>query len=212
LQHKLLKISNPDVLVTATLEGKRSNRLTPLQWVASRGLLAEAKLLVARGAKVEGVLSYMSPPIVFAMDKDHVDIVALLLDAGSDPQKALFCAIADDKIEMIDLILERGGEINAREEGGWTAIHWAARNGAMAALRMLLKRGCDVNITNDWKDTPLHEAASEGHLSAVKLLLKQGGRINSLNSEGKTPLQLAEEMGHPEVGRFLRKHWSGHST
>jgi hypothetical protein len=103
LQKKLAKMSNPDALITATIDGKKSNRLTPLQWVASRGLIPEAKILLARGAKVESVLSYMSPPIVFAMDKDHVDMVALLLEAGSDPQKALFSAITDDKSQMIKL-------------------------------------------------------------------------------------------------------------
>src|SRR5258707_5345229 len=61
LQKKLLTLSNPDGRVGGKWKGETLNRLAPLHWVASRGLLPEAKILVERGATVNLHLPAIAP-------------------------------------------------------------------------------------------------------------------------------------------------------
>src|SRR5262249_29050727 len=96
LQKKLSAVSNPDRTVGGKWQGEVLNRLTPLHWVASRGLLPEARILIERGATVSVELPFISSPIEFAMENNHRDMVAYLLTAGADRVKALFSAIGDE--------------------------------------------------------------------------------------------------------------------
>ncbi|EPS38868.1 hypothetical protein H072_7366 [Dactylellina haptotyla CBS 200.50] len=50
-------------------------------------------------------------------------------------------------------LLERGADINARDEGGFTAIYWAACKGHNSTVRLLIESGADVNVRNDSGDS-----------------------------------------------------------
>lgn len=222
LQKKLSHISNPDG-VGGKHNGEKLNRLTPLHWVASRGLMEEAKLLIARGAKIDPKLPLMSSPLVFAMDAGHTEIVAFLLEAGADPDAALSSATNDDRVEIMRMALAHGASVNsAIGEGRWTPLMWAAYHGAVKGLELLLKSGANVNCTHENGDTPLHfvadgptthgdESDVVGRFSlSVKLLVEHGAKLNAVGCEGKTPLDLAESTAAevPEAKKtvnFLRE-------
>lgn len=65
-----------------------------------------------------------------------------------------------------------------RRQDGWSALHWAAKNGYDTILQELLKSNADVNICNKNGNTALHKAARFGHLGAVTLLAKAGVDLN----------------------------------
>lgn len=46
-----------------------------------------------------------------------------------------------------DLLLARGARVDARDGGGWTALHHAAFSGRAATIRFLLARGADPRLT-----------------------------------------------------------------
>lgn len=54
------------------------------------------------------------------------------------------------------------------EEHGFTALHWAAKDGRETAVDLLIARGANVHSTNMGEDTPLHIAATYGHLIIVQ--------------------------------------------
>lgn len=201
LQQKLAKLPNPD----RPVGGKGLNSLTPLHWVASQGMFPEAKLLLERGASVNIKISCMSPPIVFAMDNNHKEMVALLLQAGADRQKALFNAISGNQLEMMKLILAAGADLEAKTDGGWNAILWAAYQGSAKALKWLLEKGARLDSVTELGNTPLHEAAEGSHLDAVKLLVARGAELNAVNLAGKTALNLADDAEATKVAKFLRQ-------
>lgn len=70
-------------------------------------------------------------------------------------------------------------------QAGYTALHYAARNGKTEILKLLLSNGADVNAKNrksyssgfeDGSITPLDLANSEGHTEIIELLKKNGGK------------------------------------
>ena len=89
-------------------------------------------------------------------------------------------------------------KINAQNNYGMTALHYAAKLGRAKCTDYLLRR---TDIKPNIKDsrfgnTPLHEAAKNGHIESVKFLLAhQDINPNLRNAAGFTPLQLAMQGG-----------------
>ena len=98
----------------------------------------------------------------------------VLLDAGFDANLGVYkpplhFAAKHGSPRVAALLIEYGAEVNARDDIGWTPLHYALVKGSkrpgLQTAKMLLERGADVNAATaavGW--TPLHLAA---HLSGV---------------------------------------------
>jgi len=65
---------------------------------------------------------------------------------GSQPLKTV---VTWDDLTPVELLLDAGADINARHEGGDTALHHALRMGHFSVARLLLARGADQTIRNN---------------------------------------------------------------
>jgi ankyrin repeat protein len=78
---------------------------------------------------------------------------------------------------------------NIGRQGGFTALHYAVRDGYTDAAVLLLNSGMDVNIPTDGdKSTPMAIAAINGQYDLVMALLERGGNPNLVNDDGVAPL------------------------
>ena len=118
-----------------------------------------------------------------------------LLQAKSEGGTALhFAAIANDR-PMVDLLLEAGADLYARDDTyGMTPIGWANEEGHVEMVRHLFSRGAEVD---------LHQAAACGLADRVKQLVGANRRQVNAVAGGWTPLQLAVLWGHPDVVELL---------
>jgi len=112
-------------------------------------------------------------------------------------------AVLNKHIDVAKFLLDKGAEIDARDEDGETALGVAADDGNVRIARLLVSRGANINVKNSCGDTPLTEASEEGNLDVVKLLISSGANINSLDEHGYTPLHRAAEKGRKEIVEFL---------
>jgi uncharacterized protein len=97
----------------------------------------------------------------------------------------------------VDLLLERGAEVDAFGRGWMTGtpLHSAvSREGAVIVGR-LLDAGANPNVRQSAGWTPLHAAAHNGDLESLDRLLAAGADPTAMNDEGRSVLQLAEEQG-----------------
>lgn len=106
-------------------------------------------------------------------------------------------AASFDLISLLRDILDNGGDIEATDSRGQTALHIAIGNGHVASAKLLLGEGANYNskdFTNGW--TPLHLAAWKSHQSAVDLLLKSMSTpYVKIDRHGQTALHLAALNG-----------------
>ena len=51
------------------------------------------------------------------------------------------------KVDRVRALLERGADVNAKDEDDQTPLHWAAQSGHVDCVRALLERGADVNVS-----------------------------------------------------------------
>ena len=138
-------------------------------------------------------------------------------------QSLLLEAILKGEIEAIKQHLADGADVNAKDEEGFTPLHYAMTVGRSILHRdmqgtvlkeiaeQLIANGADVNAKDDRGRTPLHWAAYDGRNEIAELLITAGADVNAkLVSDGphkgKTPLNAANEANHPEVADLLRKH------
>jgi ankyrin repeat protein len=72
--------------------------------------------------------------------------------------------------DAVRILLEHGAEVNARQEGGWTALHAASQNGDAEMVRLLIAAGADVQIRAANQQNALDLALTKGHPAVVEVL------------------------------------------
>lgn len=102
---------------------------------------------------------------------------------------------ADRAYYVQELLNAPGVNIHAKDQDGFTALHWAAWSGMPHSAAMLIKAGLDINEKEANGYTPLMLAAMRGDDAVVKVLLQLGADTAAVNAESKTAAQLAEEKG-----------------
>ena len=116
----------------------------------------------------------------------------------------MYAVLYADLASVRDL-LERGADVNARNDAGATALMWAVAD--IEKTRLLVDRGADVNAKSLNERTPLLIAAGEaGSAATVKLLLDKGADVNGAGgSPGgqMTALTEAANAGNEEAFRLL---------
>lgn len=76
-----------------------------------------------------------------------------------------------NNLEVAELLLEKGAEVNAQDKGGLIPLHNASSYGHLDVAALLIKHGTLVNATDRWGFGPLHEAAQKGRTQLCALLV-----------------------------------------
>lgn len=100
-------------------------------------------------------------------------------------------------METIQFLVERGADLNARDDKGYTPLHRAAYKGRKGAAEYLLQKGLNANIEDKDGLTPLHHTSLSGEDEVVRLLLEYGAEANAQASDDlRTPSHEASSYGH----------------
>jgi cytohesin len=89
--------------------------------------------------------------------------------------------------------LEKGANPNAKDNIGWTPLHWAAHKGRVEIVELLLERGANPNAKDNIGWTPLYRAAYCGHVEIVMILLEHGADPRIADNGGHIPLDYAKD-------------------
>lgn len=103
-------------------------------------------------------------------------------------------------------LLNSGGTLDERDEGGMSPLHYAAFAGQCEIAKFILDRGFPIDIQDDEGSTPLYFASYSGKTNMVRLLLARGAHVNARNNGHYTALLVACEKGHTEVVKVLLDH------
>ncbi|CAF9914936.1 hypothetical protein IMSHALPRED_002285 [Imshaugia aleurites] len=116
----------------------------------------------------------------------------------------LFYSIQKGDVEEVELLLDKGVDVQANDNVGWPPMVRAAENGQLRIVEVLLERGADPLKGTIGDRLPLHFAAEGGHLLVVRLLLNQPTvDPNKKDYTGQTALFKAANRGHHEVVELL---------
>jgi uncharacterized protein len=82
----------------------------------------------------------------------------------------LHSAAAAHATEIVRMLVESDAPVNAKQHGGWTALHAAADYGDEEMIKILLQHGADPLTQNDDGKTPAQIAQLKGRDNALQLL------------------------------------------
>lgn len=128
--------------------------------------------------------------------------------SDEDNRTALFYAVAYGHIEILDLLLADGWDINARDSYYQLPLGYAVDRGDIITVKALLERGAmpvwKKRSPADESETPLSAASENGELEIVKLLLQYQAPVDTIiDSIRCTALSMAVVRDHPDVVRVL---------
>jgi ankyrin repeat protein len=175
---------------------------TPLHLAIMEQHFDVAKLLVARGAKLDlrsasglGDLAYLRQNLRPAnVNGKH---------EGWPGWTPLHYAAVGGQVKAVEFLLGQGADVDARGKSQDTPLYVAAENGHLEVARLLLDRGADVNAKDDSNRTPLHNAAWGCKPEVARLLIDRGAAIEARDEWGRTPLSDAAEHGYISVVKLL---------
>ena len=160
-------------------------------------------------------------PLMAAARSGKVDAARLLLDAGADinaketwgGQTALMWAAAQGQADMVKFLASKNanlndhGKINQWErkiiaeprpkdlnKGGFTALHYAAREGYPAVVQNLLAAGADPDSEDPDRMTPLLLALMNMHFDTAAVLVKGGADLDKWDLWGRSPVYMAADV------------------
>jgi ankyrin repeat protein len=125
-----------------------------------------------------------------------------------DGTTALHWAVRQDRLDMVNLLIEAGADVKAATRFGVTPLLLACVNGNGATIEAVLKAGVDANaVLSELGETPLMMAARTGNSDSVNVLLSHGADVNARESSmGETALMWAAAEGHASIVRMLVEH------
>ena len=152
-----------------------------MMYACKAGDRESARLLLRHGAAVNAVSVNGWTPIMLAAVKGHGVLIEMLLDRGADPNSPdiygwtpLMRSVERNRPESVRVLLaDRTTTVNARNEHGATALHYAVARGDVKMARLLVERGADVAAEDGQGRTPLEMANHHGYGAMVRYLEKR---------------------------------------
>ncbi|XP_005092878.2 ankyrin repeat, PH and SEC7 domain containing protein secG [Aplysia californica] len=187
---------------------------TPLHLACDNGHVDIVSLLVRQCAHINSCRTELGESAVHAAAKaGHVQVMEQLLAYGADlnatarrnkgGETPLHKAVAADKPEMVEFLLQNGAVASIADAYGKSPVHIACERGLLRCLGVLLQREVSLEVRDNIGQTALGSAIMENQTEVAKLLIEQGADVHSVDQNGYSLLHKATMRGNLELMECL---------
>jgi ankyrin repeat protein len=114
-------------------------------------------------------------------------------------------AMRGDKAAVRALIGQKA-DVNATQNDGTTALHWAVYRGDRELVQLLIRAGANPKAASREGSTPLWLAAISGDAAILSTLIEGGADVNEKLPLGRSPLMIASRTGNTDAMKVLLDH------
>jgi len=231
-----LDIARELVKAGAPVNASTRYGVTPLALAAETGSVPMVDLLVGAGANVNAANPDGETVLMIAARTGILEVVDRLLAAGADVQAretfrgetALMRAAGEGHAAVVTRLAKAKADLDVRSKhleypniredfstmvftaiprGGFTALMFAAREGALEAATALVEAGANLNVADPEGTTALVIAIINAHYDVAALLVDKGADPNLGDNAGMAALYAAADMANqaPMINRPLPK-------
>jgi len=110
------------------------------------------------------------------LKKPNKEMIRCLLANG--PDTTIVEAAKNGHIDIVKTLIEKGLDINTKDDYGYTSLSYAALKGHAEVVDLLIEYGADINARNHWGGTALVQAVFFGYVDIAKNLIDNGANMN----------------------------------
>ena len=220
-----IKNNHTDIVKLMIEKGLNTSRIhsnvdeeDPLELAIDNSNVEIAVMLIKSGTNLESWRGII--PFYQACRCSYFEIVQALINRGmrgnciydnnrvyydnppEDTETALMCA---STIDIVRLLVENGGNVNAVTSDGRTALYINCKKGNVDIVSYLIKNGAKINIITHDNQTPLLIACENNNIEIVNLLLLYGADISKIDynkySENIKSLFLFNEIVNNDINK-----------
>ncbi|KAI7662561.1 hypothetical protein KC318_g8805 [Hortaea werneckii] len=153
-------------------------------------------------------------PIHWATSSNQLPIVEILADQkdfdvdaqdGAGWTPLMIAASLKDAEPLVDFLLSKGADVNAKTNNGQVALHFTASKSNIDVARKLIEHKATSRVKDKRGQLPLHRAAAVGHVPLIKLMLENRSPVSATDMDGSTALHHAIAEGHGDAAVVLLK-------
>jgi ankyrin repeat protein len=173
---------------------------------APESLLAIANRLIDSGADVNATVRSWSRDVdvvYFAAHAQKRPLFELLLASGASPASALRSAVWNGRLELAEVALQCGAELDRAVDEGKPLLNQMIRWGQVKQALWMLGQGASPNLADENGWTAVHQAASRGNERLMQAVLEAGGDPSRGDKDGDTPLDVARARLRPKLVKLL---------
>ena len=148
--------------------------------------------------------------LVNATDYESIPVIEKLLDEGADidmtlQRTALHAAAANGNLEIVDLLIERGADVNLKDIHGRVPMFVALAEHQPEVAARLAEADTNPNVRTVDGSTLLMAAVRAEEIQLVQWALDHGTDVNAIRPEknNATALILAARKGNAEIVSLL---------
>ncbi|XP_033094796.1 ankyrin repeat domain-containing protein 39 [Trachypithecus francoisi] len=123
-----------------------------------------------------------------------------------DFERGIWSAALNGDLDRVKHLIQKAEDPSQPDSAGYTALHYASRNGHYAVCQFLLENGAKCDAQTNGGATALHRASYCGHTEIARLLLSHGSNPRVVDDDGMTSLHKAAERGHGDICSLLLQH------
>ncbi|XP_021113686.1 ankyrin repeat domain-containing protein 39 isoform X1 [Heterocephalus glaber] len=102
--------------------------------------------------------------------------------------QGIWSAALDGDLARVKSFIQKAMDPSQPDSAGYTALHYASRNGHYAVCQFLLESGAKCDAQTHGGATALHRASYCGHTEIARLLLSHGSDPQLVDDDGMTSL------------------------
>lgn len=172
-------------------------------------ILAFIVLLLAFGSPMfaQPPESKETPDTLKFPDPDELPAAPEAPKTFSQMDKAFIQSAYDGKLEDVQVLVDKGVDVNLRDQKKRTPLILAAYNGHTPVVDFLVGKGADVNARDSDGQTALMYASKRSFNGTAALLLEKGADVDTQSKKrGINALMLAAVAGNEDLVRMLLDH------
>lgn len=171
--------------VQKLIQAAKTGDFNLVKTITTNGVDVNSKICIAK--------NYCESPLSEAIRYKNYDIVEYLIKHGADPNldvgksTPFHYAIGSSPVEILDLLLKKGAEINQYNELNWnhpTPLSYGISTGNFKNVKRLIELGALIDPDSlNGNNSPLGRAAAKLEHEMFKELLEHGANVDATYTE-----------------------------